>query len=273
MRAATATGLILALWSSSGPRPRSFPWGGGSFPLTGGKALPLLPRGEDLQARPGREPPPPLPGRGEEAEKACPRGGPWGLPGGPGPGRGPPAGRKEAGGGAPLDPRGPPGPHALPQGLRLAREHPSPDAYLSVVLQATTGCTWNRCAFCSFYQDRPFQKRTPEAFREHIQAVLALLGRGRLLRRGVFLADGNALALSEPLLPLLELVRAHFPGEPVMGFLDLFTGLKKAPSWWERLGGMGLRRVYIGLETGHAPSSPSSGSPATPRRSCPWSGR
>ena len=128
-----------------------------------------------------------------------------------------------------------------------------PDAYLSVVLQATTGCTWNRCAFCSFYQDRPFQKRTPEAFREHIQAVLALLGRGRLLRRGVFLADGNALALSEPLLPLLELVRAHFPGEPVMGFLDLFTGLKKAPSWWERLGGMGLRRVYIGLETGHAP--------------------
>ena len=81
-----------------------------------------------------------------------------------------------------------------------------PDAYLSVVLQATTGCTWNRCAFCSFYQDRPFQKRTPEAFREHIQAVLALLGRGRLLRRGVFLADGNALALSEPLLPLLELV-------------------------------------------------------------------
>lgn len=142
-----------------------------------------------------------------------------------------------------------------------------------MVLQATTGCTWNRCAFCSFYQDRPFQKRTPEAFREHIQAVLALLGRGRLLRRGVFLADGNALALSEPLLPLLELVRAHFPGEPVMGFLDLFTGLKKAPSWWERLGGMGLRRVYIGLETGHAPSSPSSGSPATPRRSCPWSGR
>jgi len=36
-----------------------------------------------------------------------------------------------------------------------------PDAYLAVVLQATTGCTWNRCAFCSFYQDRPFQVREP----------------------------------------------------------------------------------------------------------------
>ena len=51
-----------------------------------------------------------------------------------------------------------------------------PDAYLSVVLQATTGCTWNRCAFCSFYQDRPFQKRSPGAFREHVERVLELLG-------------------------------------------------------------------------------------------------
>ncbi|MGC8905161.1 radical SAM protein [Thermus sp.] len=144
-----------------------------------------------------------------------------------------------------------------------------PDAYLSVVLQATTGCTWNRCAFCSFYQDRPFQKRGPEAFREHIQAVLALLGRGRLLRRGVFLADGNALALSEPLLPFLELVRAHFPGEPVMGFLDLFTGLKKAPSWWERLGDLGLRRVYLGLETGHAPLLALLQKPGHPKEALP----
>ncbi|WP_135257716.1 radical SAM protein [Thermus caldilimi] len=128
-----------------------------------------------------------------------------------------------------------------------------PDAYLSVVLQATTGCTWNRCAFCSFYQDRPFRKRSPDAFREHVERVLELLGRGRLLRRGVFLGDGNALALGEPLLPLLEEVRLAFPGEPILGFLDLFTGLKKEAAWWGRLRDLGVRRVYIGLETGHAP--------------------
>jgi hypothetical protein len=64
-----------------------------------------------------------------------------------------------------------------------------------------------------------------------VEAVLDLLGRGRLLRRGVFLADGNALALSEPLIPLLEAVGARLPGEPVLGFLDLFTGLKKEASW------------------------------------------
>jgi hypothetical protein len=37
---------------------------------------------------------------------------------------------------------------------------------------------------------------------------------------------------------------------------DLFTGLKKEASWWTRFFGLGLRRVYIGLETGHAPLLP-----------------
>jgi len=140
-----------------------------------------------------------------------------------------------------------------------------PDAYLSVVLQATTGCTWNRCAFCSFYQDRSFQRRSEGEFREHVEAVLDLLGRGRLLRRGVFLGDGNALALSEPLLPLLEEVQRRFPGEPVLGFLDLFTGLKKEASWWARLRTLGLRRVYIGLETGHPPLLALLNKPGHPR--------
>ncbi|WP_243029112.1 radical SAM protein [Thermus albus] len=140
-----------------------------------------------------------------------------------------------------------------------------PDAYLSVVLQATTGCTWNRCAFCSFYQDRPFQKRSPKAFREHVERVLELLGKGRLLRKGVFLGDGNALALGEPLLPLLEEVRRVFPQEAILGFLDLFTGIRKEPSWWEKLKALGLGRVYVGLETGHAPLLALLNKPGHPR--------
>ncbi|MGQ9691896.1 MAG: radical SAM protein [Thermaceae bacterium] len=124
-----------------------------------------------------------------------------------------------------------------------------PDQYLSVVLQATFGCTWNRCLFCAFYRDRPFQVQKPEAFSEHIARVKDLLGRGLLLRRGVFLGDGNALALGEALVPLLEAAWAAFRME-VAGFLDLYTGVKKAPSFWKRLRGLGLRRVYVGLETG-----------------------
>ena len=46
-----------------------------------------------------------------------------------------------------------------------------PDQYGAVVLQATFGCSWNRCTYCSFYQDRPFQVRPPEAFAAHVEAV------------------------------------------------------------------------------------------------------
>jgi len=36
-----------------------------------------------------------------------------------------------------------------------------PDQYLSLVLQATEGCSYNRCSFCSFYRDRPFRRKQP----------------------------------------------------------------------------------------------------------------
>jgi hypothetical protein len=124
-----------------------------------------------------------------------------------------------------------------------------PDQYLAVVFQATFGCTWNRCLFCTFYQDRAFRAHPLSEFLEHLDRVRALLGRGVSLRRGVFLGDGNALALGERLIPLLEAAQKAFPQE-VAAFLDVYTGVRKEASFWERLRALGLRRVYLGLETG-----------------------
>ncbi len=129
-----------------------------------------------------------------------------------------------------------------------------PDQYGAVVLQATFGCSWNRCTFCSFYQDRPFQVRPPEAFGAHVDAVQALLGRAADARRGVFLADGNALVLANARLrPLLETARRAFPDHPFAGFVDVFGGERKGVDDWRELRGLGLERVAIGVETGHDP--------------------
>lgn len=129
-----------------------------------------------------------------------------------------------------------------------------PDQYGAVVLQATFGCSWNRCTFCSFYQDRPFQVRPPEAFAAHVDAVRALLGRAVEGRRGVFLADGNALVLANARLrPVFEASRAAFPGRPVAGFVDVFSGERKDAGDWRELRALGLERVAIGVETGHDP--------------------
>ena len=129
-----------------------------------------------------------------------------------------------------------------------------PDRYFSVVLQATEGCTWNRCTFCSFYAGRPFSAKTPEAFRAHAEAVRNFLGKNALLRKDLFLADGNALALSAPrLLPLLEVARETFPSRPLYGFIDLFSGERHALRFWRTLKKAGLAGVYVGMETGHDP--------------------
>ena len=126
-----------------------------------------------------------------------------------------------------------------------------PDQYFSVVVQATEGCTWNKCTFCSFYQGRPFRAKTPEQLKEHAMAVRDFLGRQLLLRKSVFLGDGNALALSRSrLLPIFEAVREVFPGYPIYSFVDLYTGERHDPADWGELRQLGLKRVYVGMETG-----------------------
>ncbi|MDF1523446.1 MAG: radical SAM protein, partial [Trueperaceae bacterium] len=129
-----------------------------------------------------------------------------------------------------------------------------PDQYGAVVVQATFGCSWNRCTFCSFYQDRPFQVRPADALAAHLAAVQALLGRSAEARHSVFLADGNALVLANARLrPVFAAVRAAFPGRPIAGFVDVFGGERKSLDDWRELRALGLARVAIGLETGHDP--------------------
>lgn len=129
-----------------------------------------------------------------------------------------------------------------------------PDQYHSVVLQATHGCSWNRCTYCTFYQDRPFSVVPEPAFEAHVEAVQALLGTDAAARAGIFLADGNALVLSNARLrPILAAAKRAFPGKPLAGFVDVFGGERKAAGDWRELRDMGLRSVAIGVETGHDP--------------------
>lgn len=137
-----------------------------------------------------------------------------------------------------------------------------PDQYLAVVLQATEGCSWNQCTFCSFYRDRRFRIKTVDEFREHVQQVKALLGSAIGQRKSLFLSDANALIIPQPrLIELLEVLHEAFPiGEPRAGydyllkgiysFLDIFGAECKTLDDYRELYRYGVRRIYIGLETG-----------------------
>lgn len=129
-----------------------------------------------------------------------------------------------------------------------------PDQYMAVVLQATEGCSFNTCTFCSFYKNRPFRIKPPGEFRQHAQAVKDFLGEGLSLRRTIFLGDANALVVPMPrLLPLIETVHEIYDVASLGGvyaFLDGFSGEKKSAQDYAELNKRGLKRIYIGLESG-----------------------
>jgi hypothetical protein len=130
-----------------------------------------------------------------------------------------------------------------------------PDQYFAVVLQATLGCAFNTCTFCDFYRDRPFRIRPVDEFRRHARQVRDFLGPGLSLRRTIFLGDANALVTPMPrLIPLLEAVHEVYDVAALGGiyaFLDGFSGEKKSAADYRQLAGLGLRRVYIGMESGN----------------------
>ncbi len=145
-----------------------------------------------------------------------------------------------------------------------------PDQYLAVMVQATEGCSFNTCTFCTFYKAIPFHVKTPQAYRAHVAGVRELLGDGLSLRRSVFFGDANALVVPMPqLMPLVEITREAFDVDALglYAFLDGFSGEKKTAADYATLAGAGLRRVYIGLESGDPTLLHDLGKPATPRDS------
>lgn len=161
-----------------------------------------------------------------------------------------------------------------------------PDQYLALYLQATEGCSYDACSFCGFYRDRRFHVKTLAEFRAHMAAVRAFFGAAQTLRRSIFLGDANALMIPQvTLLPLLDAVNSEFaitpPGltgaalrawktdhpqhlQGIYSFVDAFSTRRKTVEDWRALAARGLRRAYIGLETGDPTLLRFLGKPNTP---------
>ncbi len=137
-----------------------------------------------------------------------------------------------------------------------------PDQYLSLVVQLTTGCSWNRCTFCEFYDSEPFHVKNPIELEEHVRRVLAFMGRSISLRRSLFLGEGNALTIPHAeLLGGLDVLERYFdlsgggsggrvPMDGASAFLDGFSAMQDTAERFAELRARGLARIYLGLESG-----------------------
>lgn len=119
----------------------------------------------------------------------------------------------------------------------------------SLILQATIGCSYNRCTFCAMYRDKRFRVRPLAELVEEIAWVRDQVGPDV---SKVFLADGDALiAKSSFLEQLCEELNAAFPSLRRISCYASPQALQvRSIEEMERLRKVGLTQYYLGIESG-----------------------
>ncbi len=118
----------------------------------------------------------------------------------------------------------------------------------SLIVQVTSGCSYNRCIYCSMYKDRKFHLRP---FEEVLLALRFFRSRYQSVPR-IFLADGDVLALSYgKLLRILRSIRELFPEcERISAYGSSRNLRSYTAAQLRELHRLGLSLIYMGVESG-----------------------
>jgi len=118
----------------------------------------------------------------------------------------------------------------------------------NLIIQATLGCSFNQCSFCSMYQGKQYQVRPMADIVRDIRTAR----RYQPETRRVFLADGDAFNLpTEQLLSILDELAASFPRlTRVSCYATPSNLLHKDEADLITLKKRGLSLLYLGVESG-----------------------
>lgn len=124
---------------------------------------------------------------------------------------------------------------------------PPSEAY-SLIIQATVGCSHNKCTFCNMYKAKKFRMRSITEIVEDLEMARKSY---RHIKR-IFLADGDALALkTEYLKQILVKIKELFPECERIGIYSAPKDiLRKTKEELKELHELGLGIAYLGIESG-----------------------
>lgn len=124
---------------------------------------------------------------------------------------------------------------------------PPYEAY-SVIIQAASGCTYNKCKFCSLYKNECFRMSPIEEFEED----LAEIKKYQPNARRIFWTGGNPFAMSYKNLKLRALtVRDYLIKCQTMAMFASIRDIKPKEAWQlVKLKAMGINGLSIGVESG-----------------------
>lgn len=118
----------------------------------------------------------------------------------------------------------------------------------SVILQATSGCTYQQCAFCSLYKNERFRMSPMEQFEQD----LAEIKHYQPYARRIFWTGANPFAMSYENLKLRALtVRDYLIQCRVIAMFASIRDIKNKEVWQlKKLRAMGINGLSIGVESG-----------------------
>lgn len=118
----------------------------------------------------------------------------------------------------------------------------------NLIIQATLGCSFDQCTFCSMYREKTYRARPlADVFADIEDAAADWPDAHR-----VFLADGDAMTLpTDHLIAILDKLAQCLPGlARVSSYATPSNLLKKSPDELAALKAKRLSLVYIGVESG-----------------------
>lgn len=118
----------------------------------------------------------------------------------------------------------------------------------SIILQVTVGCSYNKCTFCAPYKGVCFRLKDSRT----VDADLEFARQHCRHHHRLFLADGDVLILShKKLLHLFDKIRSALPWVKRISLYGNARAVRsKTIEQLAELKGLGLDRIYMGLESG-----------------------